>query len=90
MKSNEVKVSVSFRYSDLIWRQRQKCIYHECGRLPDNVMIHPKHKDAIYDEVVNSCSITTNKGKLTHFFGMLVVWTDHIGDDDVICTYNGR
>lgn len=56
--------SVTCRYSDLVWRNRNECAYNERGRYPDNVMIHHKHKENIYKEVQDTCTITTDRGKL--------------------------
>jgi len=73
-----------------IWKTRNECAYNQRGDYPDNVMIHPKHKSAIYTEAHHTAAFEGSFGQLTHCFGMLVVWTDVIKEDDVICTYNGR
>lgn len=81
---------VTCRYSDLIWQERNTCAYNERGRYPDNVMIHPAHKNNVYGEAESITAYTTYRGRMTHYFGMKVIWTDDIGEDEVICTYNGR
>lgn len=77
-------------YSEIIWQERNICAYNERGRYPDNVMIHPAHKNNIYSETESMGAYTMNRGKMTHYFGMKVIWTDDIEEDEIICTYNGR
>jgi hypothetical protein len=35
-------------------------------------------------------SDTMDRGRLPYYFGMKVIWTNDIWEDEVICTYNGR
>ena len=52
---------------------------------PDNVMLHPCQKRGLTIESY-STSNTTNDFKTC--FGMKLIWTYEIGENDVICTIN--
>ena len=74
---------------DLIWMMRNECAKH-LGKYPDNVMIHPVKKEQIYDEAKQVQGFVVLDSKLQKIFGMKVIWTEEIEDDEVICTYNGK
>jgi hypothetical protein len=77
-------------YLDLIWQEKNNCTYNNRRECPDNVMIHPIHRSNICRELESIGAFAMNKGKITHIFGIQVIWTYDIGKDEIICTYNSK
>lgn len=68
---------------DSIWKERNN-FCRNVGRQPDYVMIHICNKRSILEEA--------QKANIYELMclGMKIIWTTDIGENDVICTYNGR
>lgn len=60
------------------------------GEFPDNVMIHLVHKNTMYRYQSKLFGLTWKHDKMTHCFGMRIIWTDCIDEEEIICTYNGK
>lgn len=72
----------------LIYQARIESISSNYDRLPDNVMVHPAHKKEFLLKVIEAHPkqfIITNKSKI---FGMRLIWTDAIDEDEVVCTFD--
>ena len=75
---------------DSIWKERNN-FCRNVGRQPDYVMIHICNKRSILEEAqkanIYELMCPTNNHRC---FGMKIIWTTDIGENDVICPYNGR
>ncbi len=63
----------------------------ERGIFPDNVMIHPIRKESLTNEAT-ALLLPTNfdvNGRL-YAFGMKVIFTDQIEENQIICTFNQK
>lgn len=73
-----------------IWEARN-IFCRNVGRQPDYVMVHVCNKCSILEEAqkanIYELMCPTNNHRC---FGMKIIWTADIEENDVICTYNGR
>jgi hypothetical protein len=83
---NSVVPSVVINY---IWKERDTC-FRNIGRYPDYVLIHVCNKRSILDEAMKSNNYELLCPNNHRYFGMKVIWTTDIAENDVICTYSGR
>jgi hypothetical protein len=74
---------------DLIWKERNN-FCRNIGRYPDYVLIHVCNKPSILEEAQKANIYELMCPTIHRCFGMKVIWTTDIAENDVICTYSGR
>lgn len=74
---------------NLIWLHRNNFV-RSVGRYPDYVMIHPNNRTKLLEEAQETLAFELMESERHHCFGMKVIWTTEIKEDDVICTCSGN
>ena len=75
---------------EVIWHERNN-FCRRIGRKPNYVMIHNCNKTSLLEEAQNATRCGRTCPINNHMcFGMKVIWTLDIGQNDVICTYSYR
>jgi hypothetical protein len=70
-----------------IWGKRNEAVIYN-NEYPDNVMIHPRNKENLIGESMKVSGFILMESKNQKIFGMKVIWTYEIEENEVICTYN--
>ena len=85
-KDNHVSPAVDIQS---IWQERNN-FCRTIGRQPNYVMIHNCNRTSLLNEAkaaLYELGVSINDHMC---FGMKVIWTNDIGENDVICTYSYR
>ncbi len=72
---------------DTIWEQIKTAVMIHAKK-PDNIMIHPIHKERLQSESMILGVMYPINYKKTTIFGLTAIFTDAINEDEIICTYN--
>ena len=54
---------------------------------PDYIMIHSIKKEILLKELFKKCKNIPHNVKNIKVFGIKIIWTDDINEDEMICTY---
>ena len=74
--------------TDKIWAARNNSVASSrMHKEPDFIMLHPVNKSDLYKSLKGFSGFTINNGEIIMIYGIKIIWTISIEEDDIICTY---